>query len=153
MRNMLKEKGYFWPFRLLVAAIFGLAVLLIIISAINYFNTMRLRESEEKLMEGLHSAINAPTTPDKLENGLVLREDLSFARGVYSVKPFSNRFNMPVDCIKFQSYRTNFEVMDEKRMNVKYDAKADVYFQCVYQSADPCSIVCYISIGKRPSPS
>ncbi|RLG69528.1 MAG: hypothetical protein DRO07_02145, partial [Candidatus Iainarchaeum archaeon] len=128
-------KGYFWPFRLLVAAIFGLAVLLIIISTINYFNTIHLRESEERLMEGLRSAINAPTTPDKLENGLVLKKDLSFVRGVYSVKPFSNRFNMPVDCIKFQSYRTNFEVIDEKRMNVKYDAKADVYFQCVYQSS------------------
>ena len=145
-------KGYFWPFRLLVAAIFGLAVLLIIISTINYFNTIHLRESEERLMEGLRSAINAPTTPDKLENGLVLKKDLSFVRGVYSVKPFSNRFNMPVDCIKFQSYRTNFEVIDEKRMNVKY-AKADVYVECVYQSADSCGIVCYISIGKRPSPS
>lgn len=146
------QRGYFWPFRLLVAAIFGLAILLIIISAINYFNTIRLKESEEKLMEGFRSAINAPTTIGKLENGLVVKKDLSFASGVYSVKPFSNEFNMPEDCIKFQSYRNNFKVIDDKKMSVKYDAKADVYFQCIYQSIGSCNLVCYISIGRKPSP-
>ncbi len=143
-------RGYFWPFRLLVAAIFGLTVLVIIISAIHYFASQELKASEQRLMEGFASALASPTTPDKPEYGLVVRKELKLVSGIYSVKPFARMYNMPEECIRFQSHRSIFKVIDEKTLKAERTDKIDVFFQCVLEDLEECPIVCYISIGGKP---
>jgi hypothetical protein len=144
------QKAYFWPFRLLIAAIFALAMLTIILSAINYFHDIQIRASEERFTEGFEKAINA-LTKDK-QYGIVQEKNLLLPPGLYTAAQFAERYHIPVDCIELQAVSgVIFELSEDgKRLRLNREINTDVYYQCILESSEECKTRCYISFGQKP---
>jgi len=143
----------FWPFRLLIAVVIAFVTLMIIFSAIHYFEDLRLQVSEERLKKGLDAAWGAITTPDNPKKGIKLEENLTLGAGTYGVIYYAERFGMDTDCIEMQApIRSNFRVNETgKAVTIDKVTVSDVYFLCI---RDPnnlaCETKCIISFGSPP---
>ncbi len=143
----------FWPFRLLIAALMSLVILIMIFSAINYFEQIRIRVSMQRLEKGFNTAWGAITTPDKPDKGVNREKNLTIPATTISAMPFAESHGIDVKCIEMQSIKNSpFEVIPNKlAVKVKRESVTDVYFLCIYNPADPdCQERCYISFGKKP---
>lgn len=149
----MKNNGMFWPFRLLIAALMSIAILIMILGALNYFEKIRITVSMERLEKGFNTAWGAITTPDKPDKGINKEKNLTIPATTISVLPFAKSHNLDSKCIEMQSVKNSaFELTPNKRaVTVKRESVTDVYFLCVYNplNAD-CSERCYISFGKAP---
>ena len=148
----MKEQGIFWPFRLLIAALMAFVVLVLILGAINYFNSLKVQVSMERLASGFDNAWGAITTPDKPEKGLKKEENLTIPETTISSEFFAMRFNLKRECIEFQAIKKSpFKVSSNGlSVNVKRESLTDVYFLCVYKAGPECKERCYISFGIKP---
>jgi len=144
------QKGYFWPFRLLIAVIFGLAMLVIIISVINYFHEIQLKGSQERFEKGFKNALAAFTSNPQY--GKAKEQNLILPPGLYSAGQFAETYKFPSECIEFQApHGMIIEVSSDKRsVKLNREFTTDVYYQCVLMSVGDCEIKCYISFGKEP---
>ena len=142
-----------WPFRLLIAVVISFVTLMIIFSAIHYFEDLRIQVSEERLKKGLDAAWGAITTPDNPEKGINLEENLTLGAGTYGVIYYSERFGMDTDCIEMQALsRSNLRVNENKKaVTVDKITVSDVYFLCIRDpSNSACETECIISFGRPP---
>lgn len=143
-------KGYFWPFRLLIAVIFALAMLTIIISVINYFHEMQLRASQERFINGFKNALAAFTS--NAQYGKAKEQNLVLPPGLYAAGTFAEIYKFPSDCIEFQAPRGTIVELSSDKKSVKLNKEfvVDVYYQCMLTNSGDCEIKCYISFGKEP---
>ncbi|MCD6478427.1 MAG: hypothetical protein J7L44_00905 [Candidatus Diapherotrites archaeon] len=144
------QRAYFWPFRLLIAAIFALAMLTIILSAINYFHDIQIRASSERFINGFEKAMKAITKDKKY--GIVEEKNLLLPPGLYTAAQFAERYHMPVECIELQSVSgIIFELSEDgKRLRLNREVNTDVYYQCILENSEECEIRCYISFNQKP---
>ena len=71
----LNSKGEFEPFKLLIGAITSLLILTIIISTINYFQSLEIDISTERFYSGMKNAVNQPN------GSLLVAENVVFVEG------------------------------------------------------------------------
>ncbi len=149
----MKSRGMFWPFRLLIATLVSLVILIMIFSAINYFEQIRIKVSMQRLEKGFNTAWGAITTPDKPDKGINKEKNLTIPATTISALPFAESHNLDVKCIEMQSIKNSpFKTTENKHaVIVKNESMTDVYFLCIHDPSDvECSERCYISFGKRP---
>lgn len=143
------SKGYFWPFRLLIATIFALAMLTIIISAIEYFKTVERSTSYERFENGFKNALYAASSDPSY--GLAKEKNITIV-GIITAGQFSDKYKIPSECIELQAISgTLIKLSENKRSAViEKEITIDVYFQCIRYNVGDCEIKCYISFGKAP---
>ncbi len=146
----------FEAYRLLIAMVIALAVLIIILSAISYFDELRKRVSQDTLYSSFKSAIDSP-------NGKIVKTtNLVFPSGSrYTRTQFARPNNLEEECIQLDASKdTGFELHDEDAsapyVNVAQSIQGSAYFQCrtdnfiIPPGPDTCFVYCLISFGKLP---
>ena len=86
----------FEPFRMLIAAVFALAVLVIIIGAVNYFEGLRLDVSKQRFLDGLNNAVKQPNRRPLQMSGIQVQ-----ASTKRTSLEISKIVNLPEECILF----------------------------------------------------
>ena len=138
-------------FRLMVDAIIGLVILLMIISSINYFNSLRLEVSKAEFTALIKSAVDSP-------NGKIVESgNLVFSAGdIYDSVTISFMTGYPKDCFRFQTNLAFTETGSGRYIKFGQPVDAKVYASC-RATGEECSpddedclaIDCLISFGKK----
>ncbi len=130
----------FEPFKLLVAAVMALTILVIIIGAINYFEGLRLEISKERFFDGLFNAVKQP-------NGdyLVISE-VQFNRGdSFSSSGIAKALNLPADCVSFKAHDSVAISSSPDLVVFNESVMSNVYVSCDEGTTTDCEISCLIS--------
>ena len=149
----LGKRGMFWPFRLLIAVLMSFTILIIIFSALSYFEGLKVQVSMERLEKGFDSAWGAITTPDKPDKGITREKNLTIPAGTISSEWFAIKYNLNYECIELQvPGNSPFELSaNGYAVKVKSEAVTTVYFLCIYDKDDAlCKERCYVSFGLEP---
>lgn len=131
----------FEPFNLLIGAIMALMMLVIIISAINYFEEKRLEISRQKLDDGLMNAVRQPNGKPLMINGVLLQQNTSIAAKAIAVKT-----GLKPECIAFEIGEAALITEDASGLlNVKERILVDVIATCTANDPSDCEIGCTLS--------
>lgn len=138
-------------FRLLVAAILGLAVLLIVLGIITLVEQQKFQLSELRFYDGFGNAVNLPT------NQIFEEEKLAFKSGeMFTAEALAMQFKVKEECIRFKSGNPQIRVQSSPNSVVMANQlQTDVFFRCEY-SAVPlgfCSsgdLYCEVWFAERP---
>ena len=147
----LNQKGQaFAGYRLIISAFIAFFILLIIIGAINYFESLRTRTTHESLYTGLNAAKEAP-------NGLsVKKSNVFFSSGsAYTKYFFSAQSGLPEDCIELMAFETQaIDVSPGGALTFNNAITVNVYFRCFLKNIaeaqgiyNDCDIYCQVSLG------
>lgn len=141
-------------FRLMIDSVVGLAILLIIVACINYFNVQIIEQSKADLINLVTSSASSP-------NGVVFTSsgDLTFARG-FAVDSLDaqNWTRVSENCFHFISRGSegSIQVVDDKKAEFTQTLNVKVYSKCVsVPECNPndlensCCVDCTISFGKK----
>jgi len=138
-------------FRLMIDGIIGLAILLIIISALSYFQVLRGQADNEKFYSLVKSATESP-------NGKVFSEkNLLLPPGGFSSISIRNKTNIYEGCFDFQSNLVSAKITgdDVEVITFTTGVETNVYAQCdlgedcTDEAQECCKVTCVISFGKR----
>jgi hypothetical protein len=133
-------------FRLLIAAIMGLMILLIVLGIIDYFNTKKFEISMERFYGGLGTASQTP-------NGTLIElNELYFLPTVITRNYLAGRYNLPEECVVLDAKSSSDLVLapSGKSISIKNVVQTNAFFRCTPQEAG-CQIYCIVSLGKRIS--
>ncbi|MFA7133882.1 MAG: hypothetical protein WC122_02790 [archaeon] len=140
-------------FRLMIDSVVGLAILLVILSALNYFQNQVVIQSKADLFSLVKNAVNTPT-------GIVLKSgELTFSNGfVVDSVDFESGTNLSENCFELRA-RGGFvnASSDNKKISFNQSLKVIVYAKCINNpSCNPyinpdsfgsCCTQCVISFG------
>ena len=145
-----------WPFRILIATLMAFVVMILIVSAINYFNNYKIQVSMERIANGFGNAwgtiVEKPSDSGGNYKGLVREKDLMIPTHTFTSRFFADKFNLDSECVEMQAKESSaFEVSSSGRsVTVKQSTLTDVYFLCFYRKTTVCPEYCIVSFGKRP---
>ena len=149
----LNSKGEFEPFKLLIGAITSLLILTIIISTINYFQSLEIDISTERFYSGMKNAVNQPN------GSLLVAENVVFAEGrAISSRELAQQAGLEDRCIEMQAGNSTVFTVAPSGMNVRVleRVQTEVYIQCFSNTlpdapnADECQVSCKVSLGAKP---
>ena len=142
------QKGQaFEPFKLLIGAVMALAVLVIIIGAINYFEGLSVDVSRQRFSEGLQNAVRQPNGSPLLIENLKFQRDASFSSG-----GIGKLIGIPEDCVSFTDPGAKvFEVTDSKLITVHETVLTSVLVRCDIDKPPSCRVGCEITFGDNGS--
>lgn len=155
MKTRMNQSGQaFEAYRVLIAMVLALAILLIILSAVSYFDTLRQRVSQDTLYSSWKSAVDSPNGKVIRATGLSFTTDTRFAR-----VQFARQVGLEPACLSFDADpSTGFELHDEDPENpfvrVSSNLIGNVYFMCrldnfiIPQGPGSCYAYCLVSFGK-----
>jgi hypothetical protein len=140
-------------FRLMIDSVVGLAILLVILSALNYFQNQVVIQSKADLFSLVKNAVNTPT-------GIVLKSgELTFSNGfVVDSVDFESGTNLSENCFELRA-RGGFvnASSDNKKISFNQSLKVIVYAKCINNSncnpyVEPdsfnsCCTQCIVSFG------
>lgn len=137
-------------FRIMVDSIVGFAILIIILSAISYFNDQTVNQSWTDFMDIVKSAANTP------DGSIVISKELYFVkgRGVGAID-VQNWTGYPAGCFKFKSKYSSVDISaDEMQATFVQNFNTKIYAMCSPQVCDvtikdSCCIDCVISFGDK----
>ncbi len=132
-------------FRLMVDAIIGLVILMIILSVLGYFESLRVDVSRAEFISTIKSATEAP------DGRVVSSGILIFVKGTgFSASQLQSITNYPAESFEFQSNVGFAEVLGNgKIVQMKQNIETRVYARCVPDSDPNLRIRCVISFGRR----
>jgi len=78
---LLNSRGEFEPFKLLIGAVTALLILTIIVSTINYFDSLELDISTERFYTGVKNAVNQPNDSVIAVAGVVMDKGMILSGG------------------------------------------------------------------------
>ena len=153
----MNQKGQaFEAYRLLIAMVIALAVLVIILSAVSYFDDLRKRVSRDTLYSAFQSAVDSP-------NGKVVQaSDLAFTKDTtYSRVQFAKQMSLDPECVQLDADKDSGFILNDDNpdapfVTVASTIQGNVYMQChtanvISSSLDTCFAYCIISFGKAIS--
>ena len=150
-----KEKGQMLPFRMLIAVIMGLMILMIILSAIDYFSGFRMDVSQQRLKKGFASALqNISLNEPESKNNLTKVESLVLPKGTYTAATFAQNNAIGEECISFEapSGNSSYDVIaGGKAVKLKTDISTNVFFACWASSCGDFGVECTAFFGFQPS--
>ena len=151
----LNQKGQaFEAYRLLIAMVIALAVLVIILSAVAYFDDLRRKVSQDTLYSSFKSAVDSPNSK------VVKATSLAFVSGsTYSRTQFARQTSLEDECIQLDGDKSSgFDLDDSDPLHpfirVASSIQGSMYFQCdtsnfiIPPGPDSCFVYCIISFGK-----
>jgi len=136
-------------FRLMVDAIIGFAILMIIVSALTYFNDLRIRTSLSEFNSLVESAVNSP------DGKIVESNSLVFSKGQgFSSQSMQAITGVPASCFLFKTNLSFVDVGNGLYIEIRQNTETKVYAQCLEASLgscdnSTCEICCIISFGKK----
>ncbi len=148
----LNQRGQeFEPFRLLIAAVFALVVLMIIVGAINYFESLEWEISMQRLNKTIESAAQTPNGIVVVARGLRFREGTTI-----NALQVAKITGVERECIEFTAYDFSaFRVSDNsKSIHFEKTISTNVFVQCGKNLTEygvcpsTCDFCCLISFGK-----
>ena len=140
-------------FRLMIDGIIGLAIFMVILSSLSYFQNLRMGTSQQELFSIIESAKNSP-------NGLVFpsKENLLFSKGDgISTTNLREIIGLNKECFIFESGLGFAKVIDDG-VGIEFTGNVEtkVYAKCYpvgafcdYGEEGCCEINCLISFGKK----
>lgn len=149
------QKGQaFEAYRVLIAMVIALAVLLIILSTITYFDKLREKVSLETLYSSWKSAVDSPNGKVILSRELFFPEESRFGR-----TQFAKQVSLDEACIQFDAEKStgfilNDSDVDNPYVTVPSPVVGNVYMQCQIDNfitppgPTTCYAFCLISFGK-----
>lgn len=150
MRKFLNEKGQEYAgFQLLIDIVMALAILVIILSVINYFEEQKIIASQRAFLDKMQSAVNAPN------QGIIKADNLILPQGVISAEFIAANTPVKAKCVEFTARPDSAFTLASDKTFVKINQKieADIFLKCIvgsqYGSAVDCSESCLISIGRE----
>ncbi|MEM4363913.1 MAG: hypothetical protein QXU92_04015 [Candidatus Diapherotrites archaeon] len=141
------QKGQaFEPFNLLLGAIFALMVLVIIISAISYFDNLNIEASKQKIISGLQAATKQPN-----KNQIEIKEVKIRKDSVFSPKSLSEVLGISKECIEIVPNKYKAIEYSKENAIVLSEITTNIYARCstnVEPFISDCEISCQISFGE-----
>ncbi len=132
---MVNQKGQsFEVFNLLIGAILALAILVIIISIINYLEEIKVDSSLEAIEQKLKNASQSPDGRIFVSNEVVIPKDYSF-----NSKQVSKILNISEECVEFdfpQNAKWAVYPNSPERNLVFFPKRIETNFYVVCQSSD-----------------
>ncbi|GEM_PF-4955484 len=150
----MKQRGQaFPPFHFLISAVLGLAILVIILGIIAYFESVRFGLSQERFTQAVDRALANPTGETISEEKVLFRGGESF-----SSRTFASPRGMDDSCFELQARETGFVVLESASLvKIQKNTELDVFYQCFTRTecaasalASACDKCCIISFGKEP---
>jgi hypothetical protein len=149
-------------FRLLIDSIIGLAILLIIISSISYFQEQAIVQDRESLVSLIRSAVNSP------DGKIFTAQNLTFKEG-FSISSINTQTwtGMSMNCLTFDALSPSVKIGEGQTDNgatfstLKFERllMSNVYARCSpaigcnprIEPATPndCCVNCLVSFGKK----
>ncbi len=154
----MNQKGQeFASYRLLIAVIMGLFILMIIISSLGYFDQKRFDVSEKLLKNGFVNAqnniVSSTWSSTSSDVSPVLVEEILLSQGGYSAGFFTKNSGMKKECVKFFAKKNPaFTVLNNGNgIGINQTIRTDVYFLCNRNSnmSTDCPILCQISFNEK----
>jgi hypothetical protein len=133
-------------FNLIVAAVLGLAILVIIVGIVLYFQNQKFLLSQQRFDATFDRALATPT-------GDVLVEKNVFFKGgeLYSGAIFATGHAIGADCVSVQGGNQSALIVTPDYVRIKTPTELDVYYKCTSTPTDPaCGVACVVSFGKKP---
>ena len=147
--NCLNQFGQeFSVFRMLIAFVMGVAILLIILTAVEQFDEYKYSISKKRMYEGFHSAVQSP-------NGdVIVRDDLRFRIGdMLTAGGFASQESLDPGCVVSVNAPETTSTTNPNSSSVKFlqSISTELFFRCIRSSSPPCRVQCEISV-KEPFP-
>ena len=138
----------FEAFRVLIAMVIALAILVIILGVINYFDALRQTVSYDTLNSSWKSAYDSPNGKVTRVSGLFFSKDTRFSR-----TQFAKQVSLDNECITFDADTTLGYAFDQDAVVVTNSTIGAIYMQCatdniVGAAGSNCNAYCLISFGK-----
>jgi predicted small secreted protein len=161
----LNSRGQgFEVFNLLIGAILALAILVIIISIINYVEQIKVDSSIQAINQKLKSASQSPDGSVFVAENIVVPKDYSF-----NSKNFSRILNIKEECVEFDfPQQATWIQYSNSQHNIIYFSKrmqTDFYVLCntgninyhnywnTLNCSPQCEFCCLASFGVNPAPA
>jgi hypothetical protein len=151
----LNEKGQeFIGFRLMIGVIIAFFILVIIMSALSYFEGLKTQIVQDVMHSGINSAKSSP-------NGMVVKKpNVAFKPAVFTQRYFSVISGLPQECIELQGRDDGIVYVQNngRELVIEKDLSDNLYFRCVTcthedafnSDCEECEINCFVSIGVDP---
>jgi hypothetical protein len=142
-------------FRLLVAAVLGLAILIIILGIVAVIEEQKFQLSELRFYDGFGHAVNLPTNQVFQEEKLVFK-----GKQMFTAESLSLQFKVEKECIQFETNNSRVHIRNPSNsgqiVEMANNIQIDVFFQCEYLSVPPgnCplgSLFCKVLFGEKPA--
>ncbi|HLD58319.1 MAG TPA: hypothetical protein VI977_01600 [archaeon] len=131
-------------YRLLIGALIGIAILVIVVSIINYLETWKFEVSQRQLFEGLDKAVQTPNGEVVIEKNLTLRQGAFF-----SAEGFVENSGLQPGCVEIRAASLSaFELQGTSFLKMKSNLLVTVYYQCLRNQPD-CETFCIVSFEKE----
>jgi len=139
----------FTLYKMLISVIFIFLILMIIISAINYFENLRLDVSTQRVIKAMNEAAKQP-------NSDILKvEDVSIKKGTaFTAEALSEVSGLEPDCLTFDAFDyPSVELDTDNYVRTTESLSTTIYIRCASDPAicTPCTICCLFSLGKEIS--
>ena len=132
----------FEVFRFLIAAIMGLAILVIILSIIAQLNEIKKDVNMADLYSKIDSAVEGAGI-----NKVIVAKEISFKKGDFISEAGLKERYLNLERIYFDGKTSCFEIINGKGIKAKKDCIVDVYIKCSNTAEN--NIECTISLGRR----
>ena len=152
-------------FRLLIDSIIGLAILLIIISSISYFQEQAILQDRETLVALIQSAVNSP------DGKIFTAQNLTFKEG-FTISSINTQTwtGLSMNCLTFDALSLSIKIENENPLGegststfstLKFERLlvSNIYARCLpatgcnprVEPATPndCCVMCEVSFGKK----
>jgi hypothetical protein len=131
-------------FRLMIDAIIGLIILMIILSVLGYFQSLRVDVSKAEFVSTIKAATQTP------DGRVVSSQRLVFLKGTtFSSDQLQYVTNYSSDCFEFQTNHSSVEIFASGKMvEFKQDIETILYARC-RPGTDDCVIFCDVSFGRK----
>ncbi|MEK6902188.1 MAG: hypothetical protein AABX02_01195 [archaeon] len=156
----LNEKGQaFEAYRVLIAMVISLAILVIILSAVSYFDELRKKVSTDTVYSSWKSAVDSPNGKVVEARNLYFTKDTRFNR-----RQFGLQVGLDEACLVLDAEKsTGYQLVDTDPLHpyvqVLNNLSGEVYFQCSTLNDDigadggvDCFAYCRLSFGKTIVP-
>ena len=126
------QKGQaFASYRLIIGAFIAFFILLIILGAINYFETIKTRTTHESLRSGLNAAKETP------DGSVVKKKNVYFSAGsAYTRHFFSTQSGIPVECLEIIADESPMITLTGNSIKFEHANTLDIFFRCFLLKAD-----------------
>jgi len=151
---LMNQRGQqFEVFKLLIAVIMALAILMIILNSLGYFNSLSVSISQTRIVEGIKNAMKAPDVVSA-KNPLIVKK-VTLNKKTWTKFEISQATGLKESCISFQARQgpgSAFSLNSNLDLVVSQDLVSDVYVYCnsASSSSGSCKIKCTLSFGLVP---
>ena len=144
-KTSLGERGqYFSGFRMLIGAIMALAILAIILGAIDYFRQLEVSSSNQQFLQGFSSAVEAS------DGSVIAKKNILLQPAEFGSVYFARLARTDPECVEFRSSGiSNYTISpDGHGVRINNEIKTDIFFKCE-RFVLGCDVRCTISFGKK----